>query len=118
MFVEGALPHANAFVEFLNALTGWNFSLDDIQKAGERIANIRHSFNIREGLNSLKFKVPGRVVGNPPPEKGPLAGKSVDEETLNRDFFAAMDWDLKTAKPSKNKLLELGLEDVAKALWP
>jgi len=29
-----------------------------------------------------------------------------------------MDWDLKTAKPSKKKLLELGLEDVAKVLWP
>jgi hypothetical protein len=29
-----------------------------------------------------------------------------------------MDWDLKTAKPSKKKLLELGLEDVARELWP
>jgi hypothetical protein len=29
-----------------------------------------------------------------------------------------MDWDIKTAKPNKNKLLELGLEDVAKVLWP
>jgi len=62
--------------------------------------------------------VPDRVVGNPPPKEGPLAGKSVDEETLNREFFTAMDWDLKTARPNKNKLLELGLEDVAKALWP
>jgi aldehyde:ferredoxin oxidoreductase len=118
MFVEGALPHANAFIEFLNALTGWNFTMGDIQKIGERIANIRHAFNVREGLNSIQFKVPGRIVGNPPPEKGPLAGKSVDEETLNREFFAAMDWDIKTARPSKNKLMELGLDDVAKVLWP
>jgi len=29
-----------------------------------------------------------------------------------------MDWDLKTAKPSKKKLQELGLDDVAKELWP
>jgi aldehyde:ferredoxin oxidoreductase len=118
MFVEGALPHANAFIEFMNTITGWNFSMDDIQKIGERIANIRHAFNIREGLNSLQFKVPGRIIGNPPPKVGPLAGKSIDEETLNRDFCTAMDWDLKTAKPSKKKLLELGLEDVAKVLWP
>jgi hypothetical protein len=29
-----------------------------------------------------------------------------------------MDWDRITTKPSKKKLLELGLEDVAKELWP
>jgi hypothetical protein len=29
-----------------------------------------------------------------------------------------MDWDLNTAKPSKEKLLELGLADVAQELWP
>ena len=29
-----------------------------------------------------------------------------------------IDWDPKTAKPSKKKLLELGLDDVAKELWP
>jgi hypothetical protein len=29
-----------------------------------------------------------------------------------------MDWDLETAKPSKKKLLELGLTDVAQVLWP
>jgi aldehyde:ferredoxin oxidoreductase len=39
-------------------------------------------------------------------------------ETMARDYLAAMDWDLNTAKPSKKKLLELGLKDVAEALWP
>jgi hypothetical protein len=29
-----------------------------------------------------------------------------------------MDWDPKTAKPSKKKLQALGLEDVAQELWP
>ena len=43
---------------------------------------------------------------------------SIDEETLENEYLVAMDWDLKTAKPSKKKLLELGLEDVASELWP
>jgi len=76
------------------------------------------AFNVREGLNPVEYKVPGRISGNPPPEKGPLAGVTVDRETLYREFLTAMDWDLKTAKPSKNKLLELGMEGVAKVLWP
>jgi hypothetical protein len=29
-----------------------------------------------------------------------------------------MDWDIHTGKPSRAKLLELGLDDVAGVLWP
>jgi len=35
-----------------------------------------------------------------------------------KEYLAIMDWDLKTAKPSKAKLSALGLEDIAKELWP
>jgi aldehyde:ferredoxin oxidoreductase len=62
--------------------------------------------------------MPDRVVGKPPLKEGPLAGITVDEETLDKEYCLAMDWDVKTTKPSKKKLLELGLEDVAKELWP
>jgi aldehyde:ferredoxin oxidoreductase len=34
------------------------------------------------------------------------------------EYYKAMDWDLETGKPSKKKLIELGLEDVAQKLWP
>jgi aldehyde:ferredoxin oxidoreductase len=118
LFLYWALPHVNSFIEFMNAVSGWDFTIDELFETGERIANMRQAFNIREGLNPLKFKVPGRVYGNPPPKEGPLAGITVDEETLDSEYLDAMDWDLKTAKPSKKKLLALGLGDVAEALWP
>jgi aldehyde:ferredoxin oxidoreductase len=118
MFVVGAYPHASALVDFINAVTGWDLNMDDVLKIGERIANIRQAFNVREGLNALRFKVPGRLTGNPPREKGPLAGITIDEETLNTEYFAAMDWDLATSKPNKGKLLELDMAGVAKVLWP
>jgi len=28
-----------------------------------------------------------------------------------------MNWDTQTTRPDKNKLIELGLQDVAEALW-
>jgi aldehyde:ferredoxin oxidoreductase len=117
-FVVGGYSTANYFVDFMNALTGWDWTMDEILKAGERIANIRQAFNVREGLNSLQFNVPGRMVGKPKMGKGPLGEITVDEETLNNEYFAAMNWDSKTAKPTRDKLLELGMEDVAKVLWP
>ena len=85
---------------------------------GERIANIRQAFNIREGLKPRQFAIPGRIMGMPPHKTGPLAGKTVDAETMVKEYLAIMDWDLKTAKPSKAKLSALGLEDIAKELWP
>ena len=37
---------------------------------------------------------------------------------LFKEYYEAMDWDTKTGKPSKKLLLDLGLTDVAKVLWP
>jgi aldehyde:ferredoxin oxidoreductase len=118
LFVIGALPSYQAIAEFMRAITGWDITLDELLTAGERIENVRQAFNIREGINLLKFEVPGRILGQPPPRVGPLAGVSVDADTLVREYIAAMDWDPVTAKPNKKKLKELGLEDVARELWP
>ena len=118
LFGFWALPDVNSFINFMNAVSGWGFTREEIFKTGERIANIRQAFNIREGLNPLDYKIPGRIYGHPAPKEGPLAGITVDEDTLYSEYLAAMDWDAKTTKPSRKKLLELGLEDVAKALWP
>ena len=36
---------------------------------------------------------------------------------MDREYVTELDWDPQTAKPNKKKLLELGLDDVAKQLW-
>jgi aldehyde:ferredoxin oxidoreductase len=108
---------ASALTDFINLTTGWNYSIDDLLKVGDRVASIRQAFNAREGISTFDFRVPARVAGNPPPESGPTAGRSVDFNTLLKDYFAVRGWDVNTGTPTKNKLLELGLEDVAKALW-
>ncbi len=118
LFVYWAFPSTDAIAEFMRAVTGWEITDDELLKTGERISNLRQAFNIREGLNPLKFKVSDRVLGKPPLKEGPLAGVTVDEDTMIKEYLTAMDWDLKTAKPSKKKLLELGLADVAEELWP
>ncbi len=118
LFVYWAFPSVDPIAEFMQAVTGWEVTNDELLEAGERISNLRQAFNVREGLNPLQFKVPERVLGQPPKQEGPLAGVTIDEDTMIKEYLASVDWDLKTAKPSKKKLQELGLEDVAKALWP
>jgi aldehyde:ferredoxin oxidoreductase len=118
LFIFDSLPNVNVVVEFLRAITGWDITFDELLEAGERIANIRQAFNIREGVNAMQFKMPDRVLGRPPQKEGPLAGITIDEDTMDRDYLATMDWDPRTMMPSKKKLQQLGLVDVAKALWP
>jgi len=118
MFMYMSLPTVDVVTNFMSAVTGWDVTTDELLKAGERIANMRHAFNLREGLNPLQFNVPDRMLGRPPQKEGPMAGVTVDEDTMVKEYLAAMDWDAKTTKPSKKKLEELGLEDVVKDLWP
>jgi len=103
---------------YLNAVTGLERSMDELLKVGERIDNMRHVFNLREGLNPLDRKVNPRIIGNPPQKDGPLADVTIDLDAQINPNLEALDWDRETTKPSKNKLLELGLDDVAKDLWP
>ena len=103
---------------FMSAVTGWDRSTDELLKCGERIANMRHVFNLREGINPLEHKVHGRIIGRPPQEEGPLAGITANIEAQVYWGLGALDWSRVTTKPSRNKLLELGLDDVAEELWP
>ncbi|HEY91785.1 MAG TPA: aldehyde ferredoxin oxidoreductase family protein [Dehalococcoidia bacterium] len=118
MFMYISLPSASVLTDFMSAVTGWDVTTEELIKTGERIANIRHSFNLREGLNPIEFKVPDRSLGEPAQKEGPVAGVTVDESTMVQEYLKAMDWDSKSARPSKEKLLELGLADVAGELWP
>jgi len=99
-------------------VTGWQLSQEEVYTTGDRIAALRQAFNLREGLSPRDFKLPRRAKEGLPLKDGPLANVTVDVETLVSDYYKAMDWDPKTGKPSKKKLEELGLEDVAKGLWP
>jgi aldehyde:ferredoxin oxidoreductase len=103
---------------YINAVTGWECSMDELLKAGERIANMRHAFNLREGINLLELKVHPRIIGVPPQKEGPLAGVTADIKAQVYWNLGALDWDPITTKPSRQKLLELGLNDVAQELWP
>ena len=117
-FVYSCVPNTGVLAEFMSAVTGWDITVEELIKTGERIANIRQAFNLREGLNLIQFKIPGRLLGRPPLKEGPLAGVTINEDALFKEYLAAIDWDPKTAKPIRKKLQELGLEEVAQELWP
>jgi aldehyde:ferredoxin oxidoreductase len=115
MFIMMGAPN-DRIPGWINAETGWDTTLDEMRETGERIANLRMAFNIREGDIPTKRRIPGRLWGSPQLEAGPHKDVQLDVKTLEQDFLAACDWDAETATPSKKKLESLGLGDVATAI--
>jgi aldehyde:ferredoxin oxidoreductase len=111
-FVAGpvwALP-LNKLVEVVSAVTGWETSLWELLKAGERTVTMARVFNLREGFGRKDDTLPDRLLE--PLESGPLQGKGIDrqefEEALTQ-FYEAMGWDPKEGVPTRGKLAELNL---------
>ena len=108
-----------AIPEQLQAVTGWDFDLDEVFKTGERIYTMRHLFNLREGQNPLTRNVPGRMIGSPPLKEGNVKDVTVDLKALNTEFLQRLDWDVHTTIPTEARLHELGMDFAIKdrAAW-
>jgi len=106
-------------IKMLNALTGFDYSQEQMTQFSYRSFTIRHAFNLREGFRRDDFKISGRAVGKPPLKAGPLTDVTVDNEKLADNFYGFLGWDVETAVPPRSFLEGLGgLECVVKELYP
>jgi aldehyde:ferredoxin oxidoreductase len=101
-------------MEFFNAVTGWDLDITEVLTAGARIQTLRHCFNLREGIRPSDVKLPKRMAGEPPQEEGPVAGVTLDMDSLGREYRQAMGWNPDSGEPEKNTLKKLGLYELIK----
>ncbi len=110
----GAWP---AIAKLINATTGWDFEYEDIDLIGERAHTIKKAFNIREGWTREDDHLPWRWQHEPLKE-GASAGYVVTDEELEylKDiYYEAKGWTKEGLIP-KEKLVELGMDDVAEEI--
>jgi aldehyde:ferredoxin oxidoreductase len=114
---RGVMP-IDTMVKCLNAITGWEASLFELMRAGERGTMIARAFNSREGFNANHDRLPQRLF-DPKPD-GANAGKNIfKEEDFNeaiRLYYDMIGCDPETGRPHRGKLLELGLEWIEASL--
>lgn len=101
-------------VELLAPVTGWDIGWEEGIQTGRRILTLRQAFNARDGVLPGTFKLPKRFLE--PLTVGPAAGRTIDFETMKKDYFRAMAWDLATGKPAPESLADLGLAELIKDL--
>ena len=70
--------------------------------------------NNRMGLTRANDKLPKALLQ--PYNEGGTAGFVPDLESMLSAYYDARGWNKETGRPSREKLIELGLEDVAKEL--
>jgi aldehyde:ferredoxin oxidoreductase len=105
-------PSNEHLVKVYNAVTGLNISLAEAMMLGEKIFNLKKSFNIKHGCSRSEDTLPKRLLTLPT-----KAGAVVKLDELLPQYYDARGWDAATSKPSREKLTTLGLVDVAKDLW-
>jgi len=84
-------------------------------KASERVYNLNRAFNIREGFTREHDSVPARCFDELVPS-GPTKGKRLTRQGFERmldRFYEVSGWDRLTGVPTREKLEELDLRDVA-----
>ncbi len=97
-------------VEHVRAATGWDVSLLELMRAGERADNMARIFNVREGLTPEDDRLPPRMFE---PLPGPLNGERIDPQQFaeaKQAYYLLAGWSPETGLPTPAKLMELDLE--------
>ena len=94
-------------LEYLNTATGADYSLEELQRAGERIINAERVFLAKAGFTRKDDSLPPRLTREPMPE-GPAKGMVCHLDEMLDEYYEVRGW---TAEglPTPEKLKELGL---------
>jgi aldehyde:ferredoxin oxidoreductase len=104
--------HAHMAVEVLNAVTGWDMTLDEAMAVGRRVVNQLRVFGFRHGLDPA-LERPSPRYGSTPTD-GPNAGIGIMEhwDGMVRTYRERMGWEPETGRPRADTLEKLGLGEL------
>jgi aldehyde:ferredoxin oxidoreductase len=102
-------------VDLINAACGYDLTVDETLRCGERGWTIKRAINHRLGLTRANDRLPKALLE--PLADGPSAGFVLDLASMLEAYYQARSWDPVTGRPTAGLLQSLGLEDVRRDLW-
>ena len=85
------------FARLLTAVSGIDFTADDLMKVGERTWNLERLYNLREGFTSADDTLPTRMLSEPI-TAGPSQGNTVRLGGMLAEYYQFRGWDTKGIK--------------------
>jgi aldehyde:ferredoxin oxidoreductase len=113
-FVYGPSWHLYGPREILTlvqAVTGWDVTIDELITLGERRLNMMRAFNAREGVNRHQDQLPAKFYQKSL-KGGPTDGWKLDKsefEAARDEYYRQCGWDIDTGIPTRKTLERLGL---------
>ncbi|NLE76107.1 MAG: aldehyde ferredoxin oxidoreductase, partial [Chloroflexi bacterium] len=101
----------------ISATTGWEYTMYELMKLGQRRLNMMRAFNAREGMDASADIPPERLFE--PLQGGPSDGWKLDRNELAaamRTYYEMNNWDAERGIPTRAVLEELGIGWVAEAM--
>ncbi len=98
----------DGILEYLNAVTGAGYTLEELTLAGERILNAERLFMVRAGFDRRQDTLPLRLLREPQAE-GPSANRVVELDNMLDEYYQCRGW-TPQGIPTHAKLEELGLQ--------
>ncbi len=102
-------------VKLINAACGLDWTLEDMLACGERGWNLKRAINHRMGLTRANDRLPKALLK--PLSEGGSAGFVPDIQGMLSAYYEARGWDAETGRPTRERLSQLGLDDIAEDLW-
>jgi len=102
--------------ELYSAATGWETSVGDLKRLTRKQLNLEKAFNLRFTDFDRKDDMPPQRSLNDPIPRGSLKGVTIDENKWNvmlDEYYDLQNWDRTTGYPTREVLVELGLDSVA-----
>ncbi|PYN98555.1 MAG: aldehyde ferredoxin oxidoreductase [Candidatus Rokuibacteriota bacterium] len=98
------------YADMVSAVTGWDVTVEELERVGERIVNLERLFNVREGVRRGDDVLPFKVMHEPIPD-GPSAGMYCPPDELSSmldEYYRLRGWD-DHGVPTPSRLASLGL---------
>jgi aldehyde:ferredoxin oxidoreductase len=116
-WVYGLFAYQNVDMahRLFNLVTGKDWDMDLLLKVSERVRNLERMFDVRQGLTRKDDDLPKKFF-EVPLSKGKFAGEVLDRakfEQMKDEYYDIRGWNKETGIPTREKLVELGLEAVA-----
>lgn len=92
--------------ELHNAITGWDWDVNDLRSTGERIITMQRMLNVRDGHGKKSDVLPGRMFEGA--KEGFRAGMTPDLDTMLKDYYEARCWD-ENGIPKDTLIKKLGM---------
>jgi aldehyde:ferredoxin oxidoreductase len=102
-------------VNLINAACGYDWTVADMLRCGERGWNLKRAINNRMGLTRANDKLPKALLE--PYREGGAEGYVIPFDEMLEAYYAARGWNPETGRPTREKLLALGLGEIARDLW-